>query len=112
MDATLLIVPATIGLSIYGWYRYKAKRLAERRAVLIVKYGSATDADRILRREVWVGMTSDQLIDSLGPPVEKDSEVKARKITEIWKYGQTGVNRFTNRVTVNNGLVSKWTQKA
>ena len=85
----------------------KISNSARRKRLLIAKYGEATAA-RILARHIWQGMTEEQLIDSWGRPVEVGSEVMRTKTKEIWKYGQTGKNRFRERVTVENGIVSGW----
>jgi uncharacterized protein len=74
---------------------------------LIGKYG-AEIAARIVAHKVWQGMTVEQLIKSWGSPAEIDCEiVKARK-KETWKYGQTGKNRFANRIYLENGIVIGW----
>ena len=85
----------------------KISNSARRRRMLIAKYGDA-DAERILAGHVWQGMTEEQLIDSWGRPVEIGSEVTRAKTKEIWKYSQTGKNRFKERVTLENGVVSGW----
>ncbi|MGA2055859.1 MAG: lysozyme inhibitor LprI family protein [Bradyrhizobium sp.] len=85
----------------------KIANSARRKRLLIAKYGDAVAA-RIIARQIWQGMTDQQLIDSWGRPVEIGSEVMRTKTKEIWKYGQTGKNRFRERVTVENGIVSGW----
>jgi uncharacterized protein len=85
----------------------KIANSARRKRLLIAKYGEAVAA-RIIAREIWQGMTDEQLIESWGRPVEIGSEVMRTKTKQIWKYGQTGKNRFTERVTVENGIVSGW----
>jgi hypothetical protein len=82
------------------------QRLAERQR-LVVKYGEQA-ADLILARKVWQGMTDEQLIESWGSPDDKDSEIKRTTRKETWKYGQTGKNRFSNRVFLENGIVIGW----
>jgi uncharacterized protein len=85
----------------------KIANSARRKRLLIAKYGD-TVAARIIAREIWQGMTEEQLIESWGNPVEIGSEVLRTKTKEVWKYGQIGKNRFKQRVTVENGLVSGW----
>jgi uncharacterized protein len=85
----------------------KISNAARRKRMLIAKYGDA-DAARILAGQVWQGMTEEQLVDSWGRPIEIGSEVTRTKKKEIWKYGQTGKNRFKERVTLENGVVSGW----
>jgi uncharacterized protein YecT (DUF1311 family) len=79
----------------------------ERRRRLVANYGEE-QADLIIARQIWQGMTEDQLIESLGAPASKDTEVRRTKTKETWKYGQTGKNRFNNRVFVENGIVTGW----
>jgi uncharacterized membrane protein len=57
---------------------------------------------------VWQGMTNEQLIDALGNPVEVNQEVIRNKTKETWKYNQTGKNRFSNRIYLENEVVSGW----
>jgi uncharacterized protein YecT (DUF1311 family) len=83
------------------------RRLAAERQRLVGKYGEEV-ADRILARQVWQGMTDEQLMESWGIPADKDSEIKRAKTKETWKYGQTGRNRFSNRVFLENGIVIGW----
>jgi uncharacterized protein len=89
------------------YFAVKIANAARRKQVLIAKYGDATAA-RILARQIWQGMTEEQLVDSWGRPVEIGSEVLRTKTKQIWKYGRTGKNRFRERVTVENGMVSGW----
>jgi uncharacterized protein len=83
------------------------QRLAEERQRLVAKYGEQA-ADRILARQVWQGMTDEQLMESWGSPDDKDSEIKRTTRKETWKYGQIGKNRFSNRVFLENGIVIGW----
>jgi uncharacterized protein len=85
----------------------KISNSVRRKRLLIVRYGEAV-ASGILARQIWQGMTEEQLIESRGRPVEIGSEVMRTKTKQIWKYGQTGKNRFRERVTVENGIVSGW----
>lgn len=101
-----LMVVGFILLGISG-----RQQLAKRRQALIAKYGSADVADMIMAQKIWMGMTSDQLLDSLGRPESIDQEITVRKAREIWKYGRMGENRYRNRVTVDNGQVAAWTAK-
>jgi uncharacterized protein len=79
----------------------------QRRQSLIAKYGQEA-AERILAGEVWQGMTGEQLVDSWGSPVEVGSEIVRNRSKETWKFGQTGKNRFSNRVYLENGIVIGW----
>jgi hypothetical protein len=53
-------------------------------------------------------MSSEQLIDSWGNPVGIDHDVYKTTTKETWKYGQTGKNRFKDRVYLENGTVVGW----
>ncbi len=83
---------------------YKAIR---RKQHLVAKYGEEIAA-RIIARNVWQGMTEEQLTESRGAPVDIGREVIRAKIKETWKYGQTGRNRFSERVYLENGIVIGW----
>ena len=102
---------ALAGLAIYASSRAAKKRRAERRVALIAKYGSPDEADMIMDQKIWSGMSSDQLLDSLGKPEGVDQAVNVKKVREVWKYGKIGQNRYRNRITVDNGRVAGWTAK-
>jgi uncharacterized protein YecT (DUF1311 family) len=85
------------------------RRLAAERQRLVDRYGEAI-ADRIIAKKIWQGMTEDQLVESWGAPADRDYEVKHTKTKETWKYGQTGRNRFSSRVFLENGFVVGWKQ--
>jgi uncharacterized protein YecT (DUF1311 family) len=85
----------------------RRQRLAEERQRLVTKYGESA-ANLILAHQVWQGMTDEQLIDSWGIPDDKDTEIKRATKKETWKYGQTGKNRFSDRVFLENGIVIGW----
>ena len=53
-------------------------------------------------------MTSEQLLDSWGNPVDIDRDIYKTRIKETWKYNQTWRNRFKDRVYVNDGIVVGW----
>jgi hypothetical protein len=89
--------------------REEEKRRAAERQRLVDKYGDEI-ADRILAHTIWQGMTEEQLLESWGGPADKDYEIKKTTTKETWKYGQTGRNRFSNRVYLENGVVIGWKQ--
>lgn len=80
-----------------------------RRKYLIGKYGLEI-AEKIIGKRVWQGMTSDQLVESWGKPADVDTKVYKQKTNETWKYGQTGKNRYKQRVFTENGIVVGWEQ--
>ncbi|MCO7641904.1 DUF2845 domain-containing protein [Pseudomonas sp. S 311-6] len=89
----------------------KKRKLAERRAYLLRKYGDLGIVDRIMGRMMWQGQTEEQLRDSLGRPADVDQRVMKSKTRETWKYHRQGKNRYGLRVTLENGLVVGWDQK-
>ncbi len=96
-----------VGLVIYS--NHAAARA--RREAVYRKYGHTEDAARIIARSIWQGETAEQLRDSLGRPIDVDQKVLKTKTKEVWKYSQTGVNRFGLRVTLENGVVVGWEKK-
>lgn len=106
----IFIVGAIAGaIAVYNNIRRREedKRRAAERQRLVAKYG-AEITDRILARVVWQGMTEEQLLESRGDPADKDYEVRKSITKETWKYGQTGKNRFSNRIFLENGIVTGW----
>lgn len=85
---------------------------AMRRDALMKKYGDKDLVDRLMRRMIWEGQTAEQLVDSIGRPVQIDEKVMKAKTREIWKYHQRSRTRFGLRVTVENGMVVGWDKKA
>lgn len=81
-----------------------------RRRNLCRKYGLEI-AEKILRKTVWVGETAEQLVESLGHPIDIDENVLKTKKREIWKYYSRGTNRYGLRVKVENGEVVGWDEK-
>jgi len=82
-----------------------------RRKEIYRKYGYTGDAERIISKTLWVGETTQQLVDSLGWPIDKDEKVLKTKRKEIWKYYSRGVNRYGLRVTIEEGVVVGWDEK-
>jgi len=60
----------------------------------------------------WQGQTPEQLVDSIGHPVDVDKKVLKTKSKEVWKYNQTGKGRFSLRITIENDLVVGWDKKS
>jgi uncharacterized protein len=112
MLVVIFIVGALIGaIVVYNNVkrREEERRRAAERQRLVAKYG-AEIADRILAGVIWQGMTEEQLLEARGSPVDKDYEVRKSTSKETWKYGQVGKNRFSNRVFLENGIVTGWKQ--
>lgn len=91
------------------WSRCNSKN--KRLSYLVEKYQDENLAQRLVSGSIWEGQSEEQLRDSLGSPVAVDNKRLKTKTREVWKYDQTGVNRFALRVTMENGFVSGWDQK-
>lgn len=91
---------------------YKRKQHNDRVRYLMGKYNDQEIVDRIIGGYFWQGQTEEQLIDSIGHPIAKDNKVLRSAVRQVWKYNQRGKNRYGLRVTVENGLVIGWDNKA
>lgn len=89
--------------------RRAARAMRER---LLAKYGDPAVVAQIARHRYWQGQTAEQLRDSLGAPVDTDARTLKTKTKEIWKYRQLGANRYRLRVTLEDGVVVAWDEKA
>lgn len=110
-----------LGVGFYLWNKSrkekeKAARVKaayeHRVAYLREKYKDESIVDRILNENIWQGQTAEQLRDTLGAPLDTDSDVLKTKVKEVWKYRQFGVNRYGLRVKLENDLVVGWDEKA
>lgn len=101
------IISVIVGIVVLAvvWKAYAEQK---RRKYLIAKYHDIQIVDMIMAKKIWQGMTSEQLIDSWGAPEAKDHRVFKTKVAETLKYGQTGKNRFTSRVMLEDGIVVGW----
>ena len=112
-----IFVALIIGYAMFRAARASAKekaRLAEmeeRRQRLLAKYGDDQIVSRIMGHEIWQGQSHEQLRDSMGVPVGTDQKVMKKHQREVWKYHQTGVNRYGLRVTLEDGIVVGWDDK-
>ena len=107
------IVPTIIicvGAALYIYIQNKNK--VERKASLLKKYGDEDLVIKLIEGHIWQDQTAEQVIDSIGKPIDIDQKVLKTKKKEIWKYGHQGGNRYTLRVTLDNDLVVGWDQKA
>ncbi len=82
-----------------------------RRMRLTLKYKDEQLVEDLLDETFWQGQTEEQLRDSLGEPLDIDQKVLKTKTKEIWKYQQTGKNRYALKITLENGVVVAWDQK-
>lgn len=81
-------------------------------AYLRSKYLDETLVQRIANGYFWQGQTEEQLRDSLGSPTAVDHKLLKTMRREVWKYHESGRNRYRLRITVENGIVSTWDQKS
>ncbi|KGA22312.1 hypothetical protein AO825_20035 [Pectobacterium brasiliense] len=96
---------------IVGFVVLNAFHNKNRRAKLMNKYGDAALVDRLMKRMFWQGQSKEQLLDSLGKPLDIDQKVFKTKVKEVWKYNQTGKGRYALRITIENGEVIGWDKK-
>lgn len=102
----------TILMIIIGfWLLNSYSKNRARRDKIYKKYGHTDIAEKIIKKTVWVGETTEQLIDSIGKPVDIDQSVMKTKTKQVWKYEQTGTNRFRLRMKVEDGVVVGWDEK-
>jgi|SRR6185437_8054081 len=97
-----------IGLGIGLWILYGVASRAQRRKALLEKYGNEDLVERLMRREVWEGQTSEQLLDSRGNPETIDNKVLKTKTTNTWKYNRIGRGQYAIRIIVENNIVVGW----
>jgi len=90
----------------------KEEDLALRTAYLVEKYDDQSIVKAILARKIWEGMTAAQLFDSAGEPEAIDQKFMKNKSREVWKYDHEGSNRYSLRVTLENGLVVGWNSRS
>jgi hypothetical protein len=74
----------------------------------VLKQYGLMDGSHILSQCLRKGMTEDMVRLSFGEPEGRDVEESASGRTEIWKYEQTGKNRFLLRVYLRDGVVVDW----
>lgn len=91
--------------------RASAKEHRARVDALRKKYGDEDIVRKVLNNEYWLGASEDMLLDSLGSPDDKDSEVMKTKTKETWKYGKKQANQYRLRIYLDNGRVTKWEHK-
>ena len=92
---------------------FVARSLARnsRYARLMAKYGDDKLVQALLTQTIWQGMTTDQLRDSWGEPVAIEQRVMKTKVREVYKYKPLGKNRFRDKVTLEDGIITGWDQK-
>lgn len=91
--------------------RRREQEIAARKAALVTKYADMALVDRIMSRSIWQGQSEEQLVDSIGSPVDVDERLYKTKKTQTWKYRQLSPKRFGLKVTLEDGCVVGWDQK-
>lgn len=104
----LLVLAAIIGL--YFWYRHSQRQT--RLSFLRAKYHDEGLVQKIDQGYFWEGQTQEQLLDSLGQPVDIDQKLLKTKTKEVWKYQHRGANRYGLRITLENSVVVEWDKKS
>jgi len=102
------VVMALLGIWSLIYRARESKREDERLRMVSHKYTGET-ASLIGQKMFWRGQTAEQLTDSLGPPDAIDVKLLKTKRREIWKYGNYEANRYSTRITLDDGIVTTWT---
>lgn len=80
--------------------RELAENRAERRALLIKKYGTE-HGDKISKGQIWLGMTKEMVEDSWGKPSEVNRSVGSWGVKEQWVY-------YNSYLYIRNGILTSW----
>jgi hypothetical protein len=105
----ILLVCAAIGFAVQHSQKKEQERQRQNQVEQLArKYEGSPLKDAILARQIYVGMTVEQLIDAWGPPLAIDSRALKTKVVYTYKYAQTGARTFKQRVRVENGVVVGW----
>lgn len=112
----ILIIILLLGIGLWGWSKIESQKkqeeeLEQKRQDLIDKYNDTEIVERIMNHQFWQGQTSEQLLESLGNPVDVDQKVLKTKKKEVWKYNHQGGNRYRLRITLDNDYVVGWDSK-
>ena len=78
---------------------------------LLKKYGDKELVRKIMRRTLWQGQTTEQVIDAIGEPKDIDEKVLKTKTKQTWKYFPSGRRRYGLRVKFDDGEVVGWENK-
>ena len=114
--------PAVIGIVLVGAIgaiaivlmlrsKESTKAAKERVAILRKKYGRTELAAKIVEHQIWVGQTVEQLVDSLGPPIDIDEKPGLAERRLVYKYRATGPRSHPLWVTIENDRVTGWIEK-
>jgi hypothetical protein len=80
--------------------RESEAKIAERKARLLKKYGGSI-GEKIIKGEIWLGMTNEMVQDSWGKPRSVNRSVGSWGIHEQWVYGNS-------YIYIRNGTLTSW----
>jgi len=81
--------------------REAEKRDAERKKMLVSKYGKVT-AEKIIAKRIWIGMTDEQARQSWGSPDDRNRSVYSFGVKEQWVY------RHGRYLYFQDGILTSW----
>lgn len=100
------IILIVVAMFIITYYSDKHKR--DR---LMAKYNDAVLVEKLMQGLIWIGQTEEELLDSIGKPIDISEQVLKTKIKETWKYHKTGKNRYALKIVLENTEVIGWNKK-
>lgn len=109
LQATFLAAALIAGPALLTW---KIWITAGRRRHIRAKYPKGDVAQKVLQRQLWIGQTAEQLVDAFGRPSSIDQKVSKTKSKETWRYDRRKGKRFGLRITIEDGAVTGWDEKA
>ena len=107
-----VVVALVFPLALHWWSKSRARRHDEAAFSvylqdLIDRFGEPV-AERMVAGDPWQGATQEMTAIMFGPPVDTTTKVHKQLTAEVWKYGQTGKNRYALRVEFENGVCVGW----
>lgn len=106
MSTIVILVFIVAGLFVLAVIR-QGRALARREEQLTTRFGPET-ARLIMDQQIFRGMTKEMLEESRGEPVDLEEECLRAKTKQTWKYNQVGVNRYKERIYLENHVVVGW----
>jgi hypothetical protein len=79
----------------------QAEALAKRRVELTTRYQSQAIVDKIIAKQIWLGMTAQMARDSRGVPSSINKTVNASGVHEQWVY-------YNTYLYFDNGVLTSW----
>ena len=101
---TVLIVAFIVWL-IYRAIETDKENKKKRKDELIAKYGE-DEANRMLNGEIWMGMTAEQVLETIGKPDMVDQKQMAKCSREVLKWRESGKRRIAYQITCDDGIVT------